>query len=209
MKVIVFDFDGVILDSVDVKTKAFAQIYKKYGKDIELRVVDYHLKHGGISRYEKISYYHRELLGVDLTQAELNELAATFSRIVFREVCESQWISGAKEFLNYSRLKYDLYICTGTPEDEIKIILSEIGILKYFNGVFGSPKQKSEILEEIVNSEQYNKRDILFIGDALTDLDAASTVGVNFVGVLNNRIDFPADVECVEDLMEIVSLKKL
>ena len=62
MKAIIFDFDGVILDSVDVKTKAFKQMYSIYGDDVMRKVVDYHLLNGGISRYEKFKYFHENFL---------------------------------------------------------------------------------------------------------------------------------------------------
>ena len=60
---LIFDFDGVILDSVSIKTEAFAELYLQYGKIIQNKVVQYHLKHGGISRYNKIKYFHSEFLG--------------------------------------------------------------------------------------------------------------------------------------------------
>ena len=62
MKAIIFDFDGVILDSVDVKTKAFKQMYSIYGDDVMRKVVDYHLLNGGISRYKKFKYFHENFL---------------------------------------------------------------------------------------------------------------------------------------------------
>ena len=57
MKNIIYDFDGVICDSVNVKTEAFAKIYSEYGHSIVSKVVDYHNLHGGISRYEKIQVF--------------------------------------------------------------------------------------------------------------------------------------------------------
>ena len=40
MKAIIFDFDGVILDSVNVKTKAFELLYEEYGPEIQKKVVE-------------------------------------------------------------------------------------------------------------------------------------------------------------------------
>ncbi len=53
-QVVFFDFDGVILDSVDVKTKAFAKMFRHYGPEVEQVVVDYHLANGGVSQVQKI-----------------------------------------------------------------------------------------------------------------------------------------------------------
>ena len=62
VKGIIFDFDGVILNSVHVKTDAFAKMYEKYGETIVKRVLTHHLDNVGMSRYEKIKYYHENFL---------------------------------------------------------------------------------------------------------------------------------------------------
>ena len=51
IKIIFFDFDGVIVESVDIKTKAFAMLFEHEGRDIANRVIDYHLKNSGVSRF--------------------------------------------------------------------------------------------------------------------------------------------------------------
>ena len=99
MKAIIFDFDGVILDSVDVKTKAFKQMYSIYGDAVMRKVVDYHLLNGGISRYEKFKYFHENFLNISLSNTEVDHMASEFSKIVFKKVCNSEYIKGALEFL--------------------------------------------------------------------------------------------------------------
>ncbi|MGB9498885.1 MAG: hypothetical protein ACKVE4_03865 [Dissulfuribacterales bacterium] len=56
---IFFDFDGVIFDSVNVKTDAFANMFEVYGAEVRDAVVKYHLDNGGVSRMEKFKYYYR------------------------------------------------------------------------------------------------------------------------------------------------------
>ena len=50
---IIFDFDGVILNSHNVKTQAFYDLFKKYGKEIAYKSKNYHLENTGISRFVK------------------------------------------------------------------------------------------------------------------------------------------------------------
>ena len=90
-----FDFDGVILDSVEVKTRAFAKMFEVYGPEIERKVVDYHLQHGGISRFEKIRHYYENFLHKPVSEKELASLGEEFSRIAFTGVIESEFIDGA------------------------------------------------------------------------------------------------------------------
>jgi len=64
IKAIIFDFDGVIVESVQVKTDAFAEIYNPFGKEIVQKVVKHHKANGGISRFEKFELYHRNFLAL-------------------------------------------------------------------------------------------------------------------------------------------------
>ena len=82
IKNIFFDFDGVIAESVSAKTDAFEEMYLPYGKDIAAKVVEYHKLHGGVSRYEKFKYFHKEFLNEVINQEKVDELAIQFSNIV-------------------------------------------------------------------------------------------------------------------------------
>ena len=56
-RVIFWDFDGVIKDSVPVKSEAFRKLFSPYGKKVTNSVVEHHMANGGMSRYKKIPYY--------------------------------------------------------------------------------------------------------------------------------------------------------
>ena len=47
---IFFDFDGVLVDSVSIKTEAFRKLFKGFGQQCVEALVYYHIEHGGISR---------------------------------------------------------------------------------------------------------------------------------------------------------------
>ena len=209
MKAIIFDFDGVILDSVNVKTKAFKLLYEEYGPEIQKKVVKYHLDHGGISRFEKFKFYHKNFLNKEISENELSLMGSKFSSLVFEKVCSSNYISGALEFLNFSSKKYLTFICTGTPYDEIIKVLDYKKLDKYFDHVYGSPMTKTEIIKQIQDKYKISNKEILFIGDAITDYNASSETKVDFIGVKNNDTQFPKDVTEVNDLMKIKKIKNL
>ena len=48
---IIFDCDGVILDSNEIKTDAFVKLFEHYPKNKISQLINYHKKHGGVSRY--------------------------------------------------------------------------------------------------------------------------------------------------------------
>ena len=77
------------------------------------------------------------------------------------------------------------FISTGTPIEEIKYILKERGIFNYFTEVYGSPERKDKHLEKIISGYGFNPDELLFYGDANTDLNAAKNAGIFFVLVKN------------------------
>ena len=86
MNIIIFDFDGVLVDSVDIKTRAFANLFKDKSPEIVKAVVEHHLTHGSMSRFDKIRHYYKEFLKQPLTDEMLNSLCGRFAEIVFEEV---------------------------------------------------------------------------------------------------------------------------
>ena len=98
-KAIIFDFDGVICDSVDVKTKAFASLYASHGPEIEQMVVNYHLAHGGISRFKKIQYFEETFLNKRISEKEIEEKANLFANLVKEKVINSNYLPGVFDFI--------------------------------------------------------------------------------------------------------------
>ena len=197
IKGIIYDFDGVICDSVDVKTEAFSTLYEPYGKDIQDYVVQYHLQHGGISRFEKIRYYHQHLLGIELKPEEVTALADRFADMVKTKVINSSYIPGAYEFLKENSAYFNQFICTGTPETEILEIVKVRGIMSFFDEIYGAPKKKTQIIKDILALTQLEPSQMLYFGDALTDYYAAMEFNMPFIGIMNSATTFPKGVTTI------------
>lgn len=189
---IVFDFDGVLVESVDIKTRAFASLYAEYGDRIMGQVVDYHMQHCGISRYQKFRYYHEVLLGKTLTKAEEIQLGDRFSQYVEDAVVESSYVIGAYEFLENHYRSIPLFVASGTPDAELKVIVNRRNMNKYFVSVHGSPDRKSDIIQNILTTHGFNPDRVLMVGDAIADYEGAIGAGVKFIGRVNTYPDtFP------------------
>ena len=206
-----FDFDGVILDSVDVKTRAFATMFRPYGPEVEKAVVDYHLVHGGVSRFEKFKYYYENLIKQQITGELLEELGNQFNQLVLNEVLEAPFIEGALETLQQLKEQdVPAFVVSGTPQEEIQMIVEKKNLGRYFVEVHGSPRKKHEILEDIVARYEFITDKCLFIGDAMTDYEAARESGIKFLGIVHKIAvtPFPPDTEIALQVVLPTGVKK-
>lgn len=183
-KVIIFDFDGTLIDSAKIKTDAFEKIYQKYGTKIVEKVIDWHKKNEGVSRYIKFKYWHENFLKIPCDDEDLHKLCDQFSSIISDKIHRAPYIEGAYQFLSNNFKKLDFYIVSGTPESELKNILMKRKINHFFVDIFGSPENKFQILQKIISNSTFIHNQILVVGDALSDLDAANAAGVDFCGMV-------------------------
>lgn len=180
---LVFDCDGVILDSVPVKTRAFRRLAEPYGAEAADRFEMYHSRHGGVSRYKKFEWFFEEVLGRPIEQEESREWGNKFERYALEEVRKCPMIPGAMDVLEKWTGALSMYVCSGAPNAEVNLVLAERGLNRFFKRILGTPPAKAELLAEIARSEIFDPSDIVMVGDATTDQDAAEKVGTQFYGV--------------------------
>jgi len=210
IKAIIFDFDGVILESLDVKTEAFKRLYKPHGSSISNKVAEHHIANGGVSRYEKIKIYHKEYLGKDIDDNTLGEIAQHFSEMVVDEIIKVPFVGGAKQFIKDNYKRYLMFISSATPTKELKYICRKRKISKYFQGIFGSPNSKSKHISFIMDNWSLNNNEIVFIGDSSSDLNAAKTHNLTFIArvssVSNNLLNEKYTLNDLNKLDKIISI---
>jgi len=149
--------------------------------------VEHHLANGGVSRFEKFKIYHKEFLGKSISENEIQILAQQFSDLVLNKVVKSPYVKGAYEFISGNYKKYDLYLSSGTPQNEIREIAKRRNIQQFFKGIYGSPLLKSEHTMKIIESNNYLKDEVVFIGDAPSDRKAATENNIHFIARVNDK----------------------
>ena len=179
-----FDFDGVLADSVEVKTRAFAKLVEPYGPEIVERVIDHHRHHGGMTRVEKFHYYYREYLGTPLNDNEMAELCRRFATLVVDAVVAAPEILGAEEFLKRWSSRLDCFVISAAPEEEVREIVKRRGMTGYFKEVLGAPTDKKTNLHTLLNKYGLNPSRCCFFGDAESDYEAARACGTHFIGIV-------------------------
>jgi phosphoglycolate phosphatase-like HAD superfamily hydrolase len=204
-ELIIFDFDGVILESADIKTRAFARLFEHHPEHVDA-VVDLHLQLAGVSRYEKFRLIYDDILERPLDDGEMERLGEEFSRLVLDEVLICPFVPGAREFLEQHHRRRGLYVASGTPERELRDIVSRRELDPFFRGVYGTPALKDEISRRVLADAGIERDNAVFIGDATADLEGARGAGISFVGRVPPGAGNPFEgegVPVVEDLHEL------
>lgn len=199
---IAFDFDGVIVESVDIKTDAFARLFAGEPEPARYAIQSFHLANGGMSRFDKFEHIYREILHRPLSAAEGAELAKRFAALVFEAVIDCPFVPGALDFVERRAAEMPLFIVSATPEEELVRIVERRGLARFFGTLRGSPRSKAANLADVVALSGFDPAEVLMIGDGRQDHDAAMVVGTPFIGRVppGHPTPFPPGTRCVGDL---------
>lgn len=181
VKAIVLDFDGVIVESEDIKDQAFRELFEDYPRHLDA-IMMYHLSHKTVSRYDKFAHIVTNVLGEPYDADRARELDAAFSPLVRQRIISCPEVEGAQEFLEYFSPRVPLFVASATPQGELEAIIAGRGLGGYFKAVYGTPLTKGEILSRVMNIERLGPDELVYIGDTRNDFEAARQSGVVFVG---------------------------
>jgi beta-phosphoglucomutase len=178
---VILDFDGVVLESVGVKTEGFRDLFSFTPEHVD-EIVDYHRRNTGVSRFDKFRHIYREILKEPLTDEQFRLLSDRYAELVVEGVVASPFVPGAREFLAAWHGKIALFVVSASPRDELGSIIKRRGLTPCFRRVYGAPTKKEEAIREILGMTGSSPERTLFVGDAVNDLSAARAAGVRFAG---------------------------
>ncbi len=208
LRAIAFDFDGVILESGLIKQQAFLELFA-YRPELRARILAHHRRHLGVSRFDKIAWIHRELLGRALGPEELAGEGRRYSELVLERVLACPMVTGAKHLLRDLQGRLLSFVVSATPQQELELIVAERGLAGYFRELHGAPAAKADVLAELMRRHRLAPHEMLMVGDGLSDYEAARRAGVAFIlrqTPEQEELFHGADVERVRDLTELGAL---
>lgn len=190
IKNIFFDFDGVILDSMGVRDYGFKKIFEKYGTNSNIEeFLDYHRINGGLSRFHKIKYFFKTYLNEEISEEKVLELANDFSEIMRKELTNKKYlIHETVNFIENNFQKYNMYIVSGSEQNELRYLCKELELENYFKIILGSPIHKNDLVKNILIEEKLNLKECILIGDSINDYEAAIANKINFYGYNNESL---------------------
>jgi len=177
---IFWDFDGVVKDSVDVKTEAYENLFLPYGVEIARHVRQHHEANGGVSRFDKIPLY-LEWAGQSASTEQIEKCCQQFSQAVVQAVIDSPWVPGVHEYLEKHYMDQYFVLVTATPQDEIEKILGSLKLSHCFKEIFGAPTKKDLAIKEVLERLKCSPHEAVMVGDSESDLLAAQANSVPFL----------------------------
>ena len=186
IKNILWDFDGVILDSMPIRDYGFRKIFESYPKELVEEFIKYHRINGGLSRFHKIKYFYNQLLNKEIVEKQIQDFAEQFTRIMKEQLTNKKYlIQESIDFIKSNHKNYNFHIVSGSEHHELNYLCEKLGLADYFLSINGSPTPKNDLVKNLLEKEKYKKEETILIGDSTNDYEAAKINGIDFYGFNN------------------------
>ena len=182
LELIIFDCDGVLIESVDAKTRAFATIAKPYGQKAVDALVSYHLEQGGVSRVEKLNWFFETVLERAPEEGEQRRLLDEFVELSLQRIYTALSVPGIWDVLERWHGVVPMYVASGAPHLELTNVLKQHAMARFFTGIYGSPPGKTTLLRGILAEENIEPYNAVMVGDGANDMYAAEATRTRFYG---------------------------
>ena len=204
-KHLIFDFDGVLVESNEIRFDGFRLLFKNYPQDQVERLVLYAKINGGLSRYEKIKYFFKQIRNEPIRDDNVQLLAKQYSELVKQKVIDAEPVKGSLEFLSNHKNNYDFAVVSGSDQEELRDVCKARKIDHLFLEILGSPTSKESNIVLLLTKMGWGRKSCLFIGDSINDFDAARANGIDFIGRNSNLINWGlmGNLTVVDDLSEL------
>lgn len=187
---VLFDMDGVIIDSNPAHKKAIVQFCNKYDK---------HLSDDEMKRYiwgRTNKEWIRHLFGEDLPDADLR-VYADEKELLFRKIYEPdiKLLKGLDKFLELLKSSnVPMAIGTSAPRANVDFVFKHTGIERYFDAVLDERavtigKPDPEIYLKAAKALNFDPSDCIVIEDSLSGVEAGKRAGCKVIGITTTHSD--------------------
>lgn len=182
--VIIFDCDGVILNSNELKISAMQSALEKLNlSDFVIKeCVEYFKTNFGKSRFHHVRYFVDNICDFSSKEQEdaYSFILQEYSSQCYQLYLNSELTDGFEQFVK--ALSQTLYVASGSLESELREVFKHKRLNKYFKEIYGSPISKSDLVRNI--KSMHPNEHITMIGDATSDFEAAQMSCIDFIGYL-------------------------
>lgn len=185
-RTILWDFDGVILDSMPVRELGFRTVLKNYPSDQVEELIKFHRANGGWSRFVKLLYFFEKIRKEEVSAGLIQDLSKEFTMIMKSKLTsEDLLISDSLDYIKRNYLNFQMHIVSGSEHQELNFLCKALGIDSYFLSIHGSPTSKIDLISNLIQSNSYDRMELVLIGDSKNDAEAAEANKIDFFGYNN------------------------
>ena len=209
VKCVVFDFDGTLVKSNEIKRRTFYEVTKDIvGANAALNKILSSPDSG--DRYNIFDVLIAELKLVDEVHVSALQLSDSYTKICEYQISRAPEINGTtKTIEGLKKLGIKVFISSATPENTLQKIIDMRGWKGIIDKAFGSPDSKADHLQKISAHFKFLQSEIIYVGDSEIDKNAASSIGCKFVGIGRDWSRFRSKPPIFLDTLEnfIIELK--
>jgi phosphoglycolate phosphatase len=171
-KAIVFDYDGVIVDSFSSFFTIYKKICKHFGVKEPRDIKDF--KDNFNNNFEES--LRKSKIPID----KINDIYSIYKEEILK--IDHGIFPGMDEVIIDLSKKYDLFIISSAYKDEVVSKMTRFNLLSFFKDIYcGADERldKNKMTAELILKYKYNPNEVFFIGDRLVDYLAAKNVGAD------------------------------
>ena len=183
--IILWDFDGVILNSNKIRDEGFKEVLSDYPVDEVNQLLDFHRKNGGLSRYVKFKYFFETIRCEKVSNETLDNCFKSFTEIMrSRLINPDLLIKDSLEFIERYFDSVEMHVVSGSDQQELRELCSVLNLENYFKSINGSPTPKNILVKNLMDNLNSSK-EVVLIGDSINDYEAAKVNAISFFGYNN------------------------
>jgi phosphoglycolate phosphatase-like HAD superfamily hydrolase len=195
VELLVFDFDGTLVDSNDIKRAGFEHVFQAFPAQ-RAEIMAYCRGSNHTIRREKFRHVYEDILRLPYTPEVDRSLHERYAAVTTAAVINAPEIPGASAFLKKVSGLYQTAVLSSTPDAILKEILDARGWTGYFRFLQGAPIDKAAWLTGTSQILRLHPEEVVFFGDTVEDLQAAERAGCAFVGVRESALAGEQRVDC-------------
>ncbi|HZJ40776.1 MAG TPA: HAD family hydrolase [Candidatus Saccharimonadales bacterium] len=170
-KAIIFDYDGVIVDSFVSVFAVYKKTCQRFGVSCPETLEDFRKIYG---------YNYRECLSnLGVAEKDFPEASGIYKREIIK--IDHELFLGIREVIEKLSKKYKLYLISASHSEEVCPKIASFGLTNFFEKIYcgnDNRERKSEMFLDLFKEKNYSPTDVISIGDRAVDYEVAKKVGL-------------------------------